>query len=141
MKKDLIELAKDLISIPSYVDLVTDESKVGEYLLSYLAENLPWLKVKIQKVSARRFNIIALSDPNPRLLFLCHTDTVNPSSKNSLEPNIIGNKLFGLGSSDMKGGLSCAIKAIEELGEGFSAGLILDCDEEYSFLGINKLVS
>ena len=39
MKKDLIEITKKLISLPSWVDDKNDESEIGEFIFQYLREN------------------------------------------------------------------------------------------------------
>lgn len=135
-----IQLLKKLISIPSYVDDSTNENEIADFLLSYLTENLPWLKVETQQVEANRYNIIARNSDNPDYVFISHMDTVLPSSRKQLEPVEKDGRVYGLGAGDMKSGLVASLKAVEEVGENSSVALIFDVDEEYYFKGVNKLI-
>ena len=105
---NLTSLTKKLISIPSYVDKENYELQISNYLYRYIKNNLKWLKVYKQKVENSRNNIIAINTSNPKLIFISHMDTVKPSGDRDkmLIPQIKGNKLFGLGAVDMKGGLA-----------------------------------
>lgn len=140
--KNVIELTKKLISIPSYVDKQNDEKQIGKFLYNYLKNNLKWLKVYKQKVTNTRINIIATKNSDPQLVFICHMDTVRPSGskKRMLTPQIKENKLYGLGATDMKGGLAAALIACEEVSQTKNIALIFDCDEEYYFKGIKKVL-
>jgi succinyl-diaminopimelate desuccinylase len=145
----LTTLTKQLVSIPSYVDSKTNENKLEKFLYKYLKRNVPWLKIYRQKVEKNRYNLICTNSNDPSLVFICHMDTVKPSgNKNKmLKPRIVGNKLYGLGAADMKAGIAAAFEALR----GFKApalnqclnniALIFDCDEEYYFKGIKKVLS
>lgn len=135
-----LRLIKQLVSIPSYVDKDCNEKAVADFLVSYIENNLPWLKIVKQKVSGDRYNILALPNDNSQLLFISHMDTVLPQ-KNKLKYEEKKDKLSGLGAVDMKSGLAVSIKAVEKYGRGRSVGLIFDCDEEYYFVGAKKIVS
>ena len=135
---NLIKLTQKLISIPSYVDENTNEYEIGNFIYDYVSTNLPWLDVKKQMVEDKRFNVIALpKNSQPKLLFVSHMDTVKPTGipKKQLKPQIIGKKLYGLGSADMKSGLAASIKALEKTGPNNNIGLIFDIDEEWYILG------
>lgn len=134
------ELLKKVVSIPSYVDKTTNEKEFADFLLSYLKENLSWLKVEKQIVEGDRYNIIATSCDNPEYVFVSHMDTVLPSSSDQLTPFEKDGRIYGRGSGDMKGGLIAALKSVEEVGEKSSVALIFDVDEEYYFKGVNKLI-
>lgn len=139
---DTIQLTQQLISIKSYVDSDCNEAALGNFLFTYCSRNLPWLTVTKQLVEKNRYNILALPSSDVNLLFICHMDTVKPSISDSqmCNPIIKNNKLYGLGSADMKGGTAAAIKAIEEIGKDKKVGIIFDCDEEYYFKGAMKLL-
>lgn len=104
-----VKLLKKFISIPSYVDkdAKTDESKLAEYIWDFLASECKWLRLNSQKVLNNRFNIIANDGYSPKIIFVCHMDTVKPTGniENNFQARIVGNKLFGLGAADMKGAL------------------------------------
>ncbi len=77
--------------------------------------------------------------------FLGHTDTVSYSndwSYNPLELNELDGKLYGLGTSDMKGSIAAIIGAVSHV--DFSKKgikLFFTYDEEIGFSGINELVN
>ncbi|MCO7125284.1 M20 family metallopeptidase [Sporolactobacillus shoreicorticis] len=99
-----------------------------------------------------RFNVIAVREGmrKEKLLFNGHMDTVlcgdverwdNPP----LSGKIIGNKLFGRGTADMKGGLAAQIFAFKALvcsGIPFKRGMMLTAvvDEEVGFKGTQALI-
>ena len=137
-----IEIAKKLISIPSYLSDDTNEEKIGDYIYEQL-NKLKYLKIEKQIVSKNRFNIIAHCGEIPKLMFCCHMDTVMPSQKWSfdpLTPKIIDNKIYGLGASDMKGGIASLLSALEKINSADGLYLLFDVDEEYYFEGINKFL-
>ncbi len=140
MKNNLVELTQELISIASYVDSDVNESTIADYIVNYLRENIPWLKVEIQKVESRRYNIIAGNNINPKLVFVSHMDTVLTNDSGMLKPRVEAGKIYGLGACDMKGGLAAALCAAAESGPNENLCLIFDCDEEYYFKGINKIL-
>ena len=81
---------------------------------------------------------------NPNLMFIGHTDTVNYSNwtYNPFKLARDGNKLHGLGTCDMKGGIAAFLSALNEiklneLKNGIQ--IVLTFDEEKKFEGI-KLV-
>ncbi len=139
---DAIALTKKLITLPSYVTRDRNEKPVADFLAGYLSRNLPWLKTVRQPVSGERYNILALPNGKPRILFISHMDTVAPAGnvRKRLTPQISGNRLYGLGSCDMKSGLAASVRAVQDMGPSSGAGLIFDCDEEYRFAGIRKII-
>jgi len=136
---NLLELTQKIVSIPSFVDNNNDESVIADFLFDYLQSSLKRFTVEKQYIDEKRFNIIALTSKNPKIIFISHMDTVLPS-ENKAKNLIKNNKLFGLGSCDMKAGLSSSIIACQNT-QNNNVGLILDCDEEYSFKGIKKIIS
>jgi len=138
---DLIKLTQKLISIPSFVDNETDEKEIGIFIYNYLKEftNLEVIK---QEVENRRFNIIAKDNYPTKLLIACHMDTAEPKSGWEYNPFggiIKDNKLYGLGSCDMKGGTACILNAIKGISTKGLA-LLFYCDEEYDFKGMKEFI-
>jgi acetylornithine deacetylase/succinyl-diaminopimelate desuccinylase-like protein len=138
----IINLLQQLIAIPSYVDKNNNEKKLGEFIFSFLNKNLPWFKIQKQKVTDSRFNLIASDGYKPKLIFLCHLDTVKPTDdiKKMLIPKIKDKKIYGLGACDMKGGIASLLIALKEKNKTKGVMVIFDCDEEYYFLGIKKIL-
>lgn len=140
----VLELAKKLISIPSYVDKKTNENQIGEYIYGFLKQNFPWLKLEKQVVKGNRFNIIAKNRKNIKLLFVNHIDTVEPKlggSFDPLTPKVKDGKLYGLGAVDRKGGIAALLSALTNFKKTTGLALLFYVDEEYDFKGMKKFVS
>jgi len=135
-----IALLKKLISIPSFVDGTNNEAETGEFLMKYIKSRLPNFWIKTQKLNKNRFNIISGNSQNPKIIFISHMDTVKPNSKTQLVPRISGNKIFGLGAVDMKGGLAASLSAVITKCVNKQIAMIFDCDEEYYFKGIKRII-
>ncbi|MDN3903333.1 M20/M25/M40 family metallo-hydrolase [Arthrobacter sp. YD2] len=77
----------------------------------------------------------------PVLLFACHVDTVpvgEPArwSQAPFAARIADGRLYGRGSTDMKGGLAAAVAALLEADRlGRNVGLLMTADEEIGSLG------
>ncbi|MCH5233197.1 MAG: M20/M25/M40 family metallo-hydrolase [Muribaculaceae bacterium] len=110
--RESIGLLQNLISVPSFSNQEDQAAELWEY----------WLKGK-GIVNVKRFhnNVYALSedfDPKkPTLLLNSHLDTVKPVDSYTRDPfkaEIIGDRLFGLGSNDAgASGISLAATFIE----------------------------
>lgn len=133
-----IDILKDIIAIPSYVDENHNEKKVAEYIFAKLSQNKS-LKIEKQTVEGERYNIIA-TDSDPKIILFGHMDTVPPKHQESdpLSPFEETGKLYGLGSVDMKSGLAIMLDiALNHHQKG--TGYIFSVDEEYDFKGASKL--
>ena len=78
----------------------------------------------------------------PIITFIGHTDTVGCSNweYDPFKLTINDNKLYGLGTCDMKGGISAFLCAVDELiNEIEGIQIVLTYDEETSFEGINLI--
>ncbi|MBI3019657.1 MAG: M20/M25/M40 family metallo-hydrolase [Deltaproteobacteria bacterium] len=153
MSWDLLEEAKKIIGINS----VTYESNrsIVDYVTSLL-KPLD-LEVKIQKgecYDKEQFNIIAKKGPleGDTLLFCTHLDTVSPGDSslwtktggNPFNATIEGDKIYGLGTADVKLDALCKIKALEKFkGVPFKNPFIFAATygEETGLAGAKKLVS
>lgn len=128
-KKRLIKTVRELIAYDSQ-NPPGDERKIAEFVSSYL-KNLG-LKIKTYIFSQRRVNVLAVLEGKKHLkslLLTPHLDTVpagNSWKKTpALRPKIIGNRIYGLGSTDCKGNLASALEAIRSIVED---GVRLDYD-------------
>jgi len=69
-------------------------------------------------------------------------DTVEPKSEweyNPFQGKIKDDKLYGLGSCDMKGGIACILNAVKKIStKGLT--LLFYCDEEYDFKGMKEFL-
>ena len=137
------QLTKKLISIPSYVSEKNNEKKIGDFIYGYLKQ-VPFLvKVEKQKVEGERFNVIATDGFKPKLLLIAHMDTVEPRGWQRHDPFkgiVKGNKLYGLGSMDMKGGMAAILSALKSFKKTRGLMLLFYCDEEYDFKGMKEFI-
>jgi acetylornithine deacetylase/succinyl-diaminopimelate desuccinylase-like protein len=137
-----IQILKELISIPSWVDKNTNESKIGDYIVNFLNKKTK-LNVAKQHIGMGRYNIIATNSNKIDTLITGHIDTVKPNSgwtKKPTLPRLIQKKLYGLGSTDMKTGIALMLyfSTFNNLNENL--GFLFYCDEEYDFLGMKKFI-
>ena len=148
-EEEITNLAQELIKIPS--DETAGEKEVCEYLESYLKSL--GMKVLLQKVLPNRPNIIAEvigDEVGKSIMFTGHVDTVpvGDIKKWSMDPYsaiIKDNKLFGRGSTDMKGAIASmiiAMKFIMNNVKKFNGKIIFTgvMAEETTGLGTQKIV-
>lgn len=95
--RDLLQLARELVAVPS---VSRDESALADLTFVELG-SCPWLHV-----TRIGDNVIARTElgRSRRLLVAGHLDTVPPAGND--KPRIEGDTLWGVGASDMKGGLA-----------------------------------
>src|SRR3989344_6889787 len=130
MSKELLNLAKKFISIESTADNQKARDEVLELALSHLKgfaidrfENNGVKSALIYRGSKRpkKFKIILNG----------HLDVV-PGKKTQYSPEIKGNRLYGVGSMDMKANVACIISVFKDMADkvSFPLGLQLVTDEE-----------
>ncbi len=145
--KYLFSLLEEMIEIDSTIGLEKD-------LAIYLAEKLQdlGLAIQLEDVEPNRPNLYAqhsFSKPGKTLTFNSHLDTVEVSGDWTYDPFMpifSGEKLFGLGSADMKGGMACqltAIKALLDSGEDIHGTIHFTAviDEEGYGIGAKKMLT
>ena len=119
-KNRLIKLTRDLIRINSE-NPNGNEYLIARWVKSYLQKlNLP---VRLYEFKDQRTNVVAVlggKDKAKSLLITPHLDTVPAGAswkKDPFKAEIIGDKMYGLGTTDCKGNLACALEAINSLVE------------------------
>jgi len=140
---NIIELTKQLVSIPSWVDSKTNEIKIAEYIFDYLKNNSP-LNVIKEAVIDGRFNILASNSRDIDCLLAGHMDTVgidNTWDTDPTTPIIIDEKLYGRGATDMKSGLAAMMLLACQKELPPNIGFLFYIDEEYKFQGMNKFIT
>jgi succinyl-diaminopimelate desuccinylase len=151
---DVLELAKELIRYPT-PNPPGEERDLAEFLAVELrrrgleAEVLP-----LGGAGARQANVLArLHGRGARapLVFCGHLDTVPPGEgawqRDPYTPSVEGDRLYGLGAADMKGGVAAMIAAATHLAAEQGAGRQLAGDlllaftsgEETASLGARSL--
>ncbi len=126
-----------LVSIPSYgAGDLKKENRICEYLSVYIKNNLSDLTIRYNETKDGIRTLVALGSDNPEILLACHMDTVPPSNSSQLSLSVQGDKAFGLGTKDMKGGIVASLLALEGLQDLKKAGLVFYSDEEYEQKGM-----
>jgi len=105
--------------------------------------------VTLHEFAPGQINLIATLPPHsgrPYLCFCGHLDTIPlgaaPWSIDPFAGEIVGDRLYGRGSSDMKGGLAAMLLAACKLAHHRASGLMLVCTsaEETGCLGAISLI-
>ncbi|MFA5276092.1 MAG: ArgE/DapE family deacylase, partial [Candidatus Omnitrophota bacterium] len=145
----LIKLTQKLLSIDSQ-NPPGDESEIGRSVARYLKKL--GLEVKIHEFKKNRPNIVAFllnKKSKHSLIVTPHLDTVPAGkgwSRNPLKGTLSGGKIYGLGATDCKGNLACAMEAINSIVEekkilGYNLIFAATADEECgSGLGLIPLL-
>ena len=113
---DLIELTKKLIEIES---ISSNEEKIAQFI----ASQLDFADITMQKVEGFGPNVIAKHITNPKrpvIILNCHMDTVEVMQgweSDPFTPKIEGNRLYGLGACDMKAGCAIAMEVFKRVKE------------------------
>lgn len=145
---DLISLTRELISVNT-VDPPGNESALAQLLGDLLERN--GFKISLPPYDANRLHLVAekgLGGSRPPLVLSGHLDTVPLGEKawtrDPFSGEIEGDRLYGRGSSDMKGGVaSMTLAAIEATAESSPEGgirLIFSAGEEMGCQGALNLV-
>ncbi len=137
---DTEAILKKLISIPSFVDSENNEKELIEYIIDFIIKNAPSLKIQKQLVEKGRYNLVVSGPEKISTVLFGHMDTVLPKENTDkpFKPRIEGDKLFGLGSVDMKFGLAIMLDLIKNNHKP-GVGYVFTVDEEYEFKGAFKL--
>ena len=113
-EREIIDLAGELIRIPSFSP---DETPVARFLATYFEQR--GYDVDLQEVEPDRFQTIATlrgTGGGPRLMFNGHLD-INSlmlgGTRDPWTPSVEGNRLYGHGVQNMKGGVAAMISAAE----------------------------
>lgn len=138
---DLVALTTALVAAAGENPGGTEEATV-EVLKSFSLD--AGLEVSTQTVAPGRPNFTAVlpGGAHPGLLFLGHSDVVPAGTGWELppfEPYIQDGRLFGRGSTDMKGGLAAvliALKALKDAGAELPGNAALACTVDEEDLGI-----
>ena len=130
MFKKILSLSKKLIAIKS----VADNPAGLEQALQVVLAELPEFTIEKFERAGIKSALVYTTKTRPkkfRLLFNVHLDVI-PAKDNQFRPKIVGDKLFGAGSMDMKANAACSIYAFKELAKTveYPIGLQLVTDEE-----------
>ncbi|MET3575498.1 M20 family metallopeptidase [Bhargavaea ullalensis] len=154
-REAVIRLTQELVRIDSVYrgEEVpgANEEKVAHYVADVLRSY--GIETHVEEVVPGRPNVIGVVDsgkPGPVLLFEGHTDVVTEGNREAwthdpFGAEIIDGRMYGRGTNDTKGNLSCMITAVHSLlqdKEDFRGKIILciPCDEEGMMIGIKDFI-
>lgn len=120
--EDVVELTRRLVRIPSVVrpqDPMGNEAAVAAALAEELERR--GVRVFLQEVASGRPNVVADWDTGERgfsLLLEGHTDVVTEGDRevwthDPFGAEVVGDRVYGRGACDMKGGLAAAVVAVD----------------------------
>ena len=110
-----VELLRELVSIESPTG---KEERISAFIRDFLSER--GFEVETLPVKGFGDDVIAyLPGKGPTVVLNGHMDTVHPSGGWTRNPlgELDGDRFYGIGSADMKGGLAALLSAFVELGE------------------------
>jgi acetylornithine deacetylase/succinyl-diaminopimelate desuccinylase-like protein len=150
--RQVIELLGAMVRIesitPSLIPTGSGEGKVAEYIAAWLAR--AGASVDVVEAAPGRPNVLARlrgAGAGPTLCLNAHSDTVGCGGwpDEALDPRVDGDRMYGLGAADDKGGCAAAmlaLAAIAESGVQLRGDLLVACvaDEEGRSIGTEHLV-
>ena len=148
-REAVVEALQLLVSTPSVnPDLAPDEGLNEERIAQVAADwlNAAGVRAWVDVVRPGRCNAVAqIGSGNPVLVFCGHIDTVATTGMTiaPFEPRIEGDRLYGRGAYDMKGGVAAILCALAALAKNDLRGTVmaaLVCDEEYASIGADDFV-
>jgi acetylornithine deacetylase len=147
----ILDILRQLVRIPSVnPTLAAPEEGRGEAEIAGFVRD--WLddrgiEAHLEEAAPGRPNVVASvgADSGPTLVFCAHLDTVGTAGMTipPFEPRVEGNRVYGRGSFDMKGGVAAILAAAVSLRDAGLRGrvlLALVADEEYTSLGADDFV-
>lgn len=147
-REQIVDLAKSLVEIPSAIGNCKDALRVLKTVNNFFESELKQGKIVTKEFINEKVVSQIWGDPNhlmdPQLLLSGHIDVLDKDQDNQFSPFEKDGKLFGRGTTDMKGPVASMLVAYkkwlqEEGPKGVS--LVLTSDEETGgFKGTNYLV-
>ncbi len=144
----LRELVADLVAIDSVnPDLVpggAGEMEIARFIAGWLERR--GVEARVDEVAPGRANVVGVArgrGGGRALLLNGHTDTVGHDGyEDPLDPRVEGDRLYGRGGFDMKGGTAAALWACAEAAQlGLAGDVIVAavCDEEFASIGTQAI--
>ena len=146
----LRKLVADLVAIdsvnPELVPGGAGELEIARFVAGWL--EAAGVEVRVDEVAPGRANVIGIArgtGDGRRLLLNGHTDTAGHDGyERPLEPKVEGDRLYGRGGFDMKGGVAAAMWATAEAARLELAGDVVIsavCDEEFASIGTQAIAA
>lgn len=142
---DKYSLLKDIIQFNTVYD--AQNKSIMEYIDSYLTK-LGFRTNYVIDDDTQKLCLVAVSGQDAPLGFMCHTDTIplgnSWSDYDAMDLTIDGDKLIGLGISDMKAGLCAVLSAVGNFDWKLpkkGLRLYFTFDEENNFTGVKTILA
>jgi acetylornithine deacetylase len=143
-RESVIDVLQMLVRTPSVNPTLAPDEGHNEDLLARTCQE--WfgrngIRAWVDQVEPGRCNCVAETGSGEPVLVLCgHIDTVQTTGMTipPFEPRVDGNRLYGRGAYDMKGGVAAIMSALAALRAESLPGKVmaaLVCDEEYASIG------
>jgi acetylornithine deacetylase len=150
MRNDLIELLSRLVAIdsvnPSLVQGGAGEAEIAAFIAGWARDT--GLEAELLEETPGRPSVLARARGRGggRTLLLCgHIDTVNVEGMSEPHtPRVDGDRLYGRGAYDMKGGVAAALigcRVAARLGLAGDVVVAAVADEEHSSFGVQEALS
>ena len=147
---DVVQLTTDLVAVdsvnPSLVPGGAGEGRIAAAVVDWASRS--GLTAEVVEETPGRPSVVVRSGPRGggRTLLLCgHLDTVGHGAMRSpLTPRLEGDRLYGRGAYDMKGGLAAALVACRDAAAAGVAGEVVVAavaDEEHASLGVREVLA
>lgn len=138
-----LDLLTQLVQIPSFINSANPQAEkpLENFIKDWFKINLPQYQPETIPFAKDRNNLF-FSKGSYNWVFACHLDTVPPFKSSDLKVKKDGDRVYGLGTKDMKGGIVSTLLALQEIEESnkdSKAAVLFYGDEEYSQQGIRAL--
>ncbi|NLT38346.1 MAG: M20 family metallopeptidase [Methanomassiliicoccus sp.] len=136
MKEKVLDTLQDLLAMES--DLHCDMSTI----IRYTRRRLEAVGMRVKQVGPERYPALLATYGKNGMLFSGHLDTVPLGSNWAMfQGEIDGNRIYGRGTTDMKGACAAMIEAAGDLvKEDVPFSICLTTDEEEQMEGVTALV-
>lgn len=150
-RSTILETLQLLVSTPSVNPDLAPNEGLGEAAIANVIRE--WftnrgIECHLEEATPNRPNAVARigNGFGPTLVFCAHIDTVSTAGMTiaPFDPRVEGNRVYGRGSYDMKGGAAAILCAMAKLAQEPLAGTILAAavaDEEYASIGAQHFVA
>jgi acetylornithine deacetylase len=150
-RSSVLETVQLLVATPSVNPDLAPNEATGEAQIAAVIRD--WFKKRgieswLEEAAPERPNAIARvgTGAAPTLVLCAHIDTVSTSGMTiaPFDPRVEGNKVYGRGSYDMKGGAAAILCAMAKLAKEKLSGTVLAAlvaDEEYASIGAQHFVA
>jgi len=142
---DYIKTLSDLIAIDTSVPPGNNYLSALNFLLPFFketgcaAEIIPIPPHHAESREGRAALVCHRRNPGfPRLIFYAHVDVVPAQGWDAFHPHLKGDRLYGRGAADMKGGIISLLMALEALRDKplkYDISVMVTTDEEFSQAG------